>query len=157
MKKLWVLGLALALGGTAVVVAATVPALAQKVATTPDSFVEKKNSPARGNKTCTIRQKHGGGTNIQIRVYPNGTVGIGVREDMYPGTSTFFLINGKRYSGSQAYYVSLDSAAITALQRQSPIDYSWNDWPYKTEHNQKTIVARFSELFSDCKTFYSSR
>jgi hypothetical protein len=95
-------------------------------------YVELHHSPAKGEYTCTIRQHPKG---LSLRVNQNGTVGITVRHETYPGTRIYFLIDGRRYSGPEGTFVPLDQHAIEALKRGAVVDYAWQAWPSNREHN----------------------
>lgn len=137
------------------------------------SFAEKKNSEARGTKSCHVKQwqsaylarkridtvtrtvSHYSSdmSDVFVRVYANGRVGIAVTEDTYPGTNAYFLIAGKRYSADGDSYASLDSHALDALKRDEVIKFSWTNWPYRNEVNREDVLAGFKQAYDDCLGF----
>lgn len=137
------------------------------------SFAEKQESEARGKKSCHVKQYQSAYlaskridqvnktvshyatdmSDVFVRVYKNGSAGIAVTEDTYPGTNAYFLIGGKRYSDDGDNYASLDSRAIEALKRDEVIKFSWTNWPYRNEVNREDVLAGFRNSYDQCVDF----
>jgi hypothetical protein len=141
------------------------------------SSADMETSEARGTKTCHVKQYTSAYlakqrinvttrtvshyatdmSDVFVRVYKNGSAGIAVSEDTYPGTNAFFLIDGKRYVADGDSYASLDKQGIDALKKDSIIKFSWTNWPYRNEVNREDIIAGFEKSYNDCVNFLNSR
>lgn len=144
------------------------------LATASESRVEaeKRTSKARGARDCLIRQHtsaykarkyaetdkmRNSGTlmiasnsHIQVKVWPDGRVAASIREDTYPGTSQYFLIDGHRFSGDARQWVPISAAGLAALKQDKVIHASWRNWPYRTEINEEDVLQGFATAYADC-------
>lgn len=141
------------------------------------STAEMETSEARGTKSCHIKQytsahlakkridpathtvSHYASdmSDVFVRVYKNGTVGIAVSEDTYPGTNAYFLIDGKRYIADGDNYAPLDHKATEALKKDAIIKFSWTNWPYRNEINKDDIIAGFEKSYRQCVDFLNGK
>jgi hypothetical protein len=130
----------------------------------PTAFAEKVESPARGTRTCRVKQytshfrkREGlglGDTALGVQVIvQKGQSYIGLAEDIYPGSTVYFLIDGHRYSGRAGRGIPLDSTGLAALKKDPVIDVSWRNWPYGHEANSKEVLEGFSKAYADCLSF----
>jgi hypothetical protein len=143
-----------------------------------DASAVMKESPAKGEKTCVIkqytseylkRQADAASTAAGIKVYvptsshiafqvlSSGRVGIAVSEDTFPGSTQYFMIDGKRFSARSGRVAELDSAAIAALKQDKLIDFTYVDWPYRSEISRKDIFTRFAKAYDECLAFLAGR
>lgn len=140
------------------------------------AHAEKQASEARGTKDCHIKQytsaylvkermrlKSTTGYSIGsemsdlfIRVYKNGSVGLAVTDDTYPGTNAYFLIDGRRYVADGDHYASIDAHGLSALKNDAVIKFSWTDWPYRSEKNREDVFAGFANAYDTCIAFLRS-
>lgn len=74
-------------------------------------------------------------------------------EDTYRGTNAYFLIDGHRYRGDGDEYTMLDSRALAALKKGALITFSWIDWPYRSEIENKDVLAGFEVSYNECAAF----
>ena len=137
------------------------------------AFADKKESAAKGIKTCFIKQYTSAykakqlwplrdnpytyvysskSSNIHFRVERGGSVGVAVGESAYPGMKSFFLIGSGRYSADGDHYADV-SGALPALKQDVEIKYAWHNWPHRTEINETDVFAGFSEAYSNCLKF----
>lgn len=141
------------------------------------STAEMETSEARGTKTCHIRQYTSAHlakkridtttktvryyasdmSDVFVRVYRDGSAGIAVTDDTYPGTNAYFLIDGKRYVADGDNYASLDRKAIDALRADPIIKFSWTNWPYRNEVNKDDAIAGFSKSYQQCVDFLNGK
>jgi len=82
------------------------------------------------------------------RVYQDGTVGLAVNEDTYPGTNAYFLVDGKRYSGDGDGYVKVPAAAAGGL-----VQYTYTNWPYRNEVNREDVLGGWDAAYAECVAF----
>jgi hypothetical protein len=134
------------------------------------AFADKKESAAKGTKTCFIKQYTSAykakqlwplrdnpytyvysskSSNIHFRVERGGGLGVAVSESTYPGMKSFFLIGSRRYSAEGDHYADVTDA-IPALKQDVEIKYAWHDWPHRSESNQTDVFAGFSDAYSNC-------
>ncbi|MBB3944705.1 hypothetical protein GGQ73_000630 [Rhizobium skierniewicense] len=141
------------------------------------STAEMETSEARGTKTCHVKQYTSAhlakkridpatqkvssyGTDMSdvfVRIYKDGSAGIAVTEDTYPGTNAYFLIEGKRYVADGDNYASLDRKAIDALKKDPVIKFSWTNWPYRNEVDKDDVIAGFSKSYQQCVDFLNGK
>lgn len=134
---------------------------------------DKTTSEARGTKTCIIRQYRsaylarkkieeahsygmtGGITmsNIHARVFKDGSVGLAVSKNTYPGTASFFMIDGRRYTADGDSYAMIGRDSIESLKRDAVIKFSWTTWPYRNEANAEDAFGGFSTAYDECIAF----
>jgi hypothetical protein len=87
---------------------------------------------------------------VQVNVLSSGAVQISVREDTYPGSTVYFLIDEKRYSGRADLWLKIDAHALAALKAEKKIDTVWTKWPYRREINDADVLAGFTKSYEDC-------
>lgn len=152
----------------AAIIALASPLLAQA------AEVQKSSPPAKGTKSCVIsqwespflkerheRDRRSSGvpfyartsSEIKFSVLKGGSLTVSVVADAYPGTKIYFLIGGKRYSGSQRFQLPLDKAALASLRRDEKINFTYTSWPYRTEMNREDIFSGFSRAYDECRSF----
>lgn len=127
----------------------------------------KQDNEAKGTKTCYVSQlesqhqddmdKAAGITlpvsNFSIliaNVSRDGSVGLAISEDTYPGRDTYFLVDGKRYSGDGDHYVTVPTAP---LLNDAVVKYTYNDWPYGADHSNEDVLAGFKAAYDECMAF----
>lgn len=135
----------------------------------PAAFADKDSSPAKGTKTCHVRQYtsahleqlraaeearfNGMSTvpytsDIFAKVWPDGSVGLAVNEDVYPGTDAYFLVGGKRYSGDGDGYVKVPAADAGGL-----VQYTYTNWPYRNEVSREDQFGDWDAAYAECLAF----
>lgn len=154
-KTLLIIAAALSLTGCA-----SVAAPATTSADLGGSYTLKKDNPAKGTKTCTVNQitsnylkanGDGYGSSILFAdVNRDGSIGLAVTEDTYPGTKAYFLVDGHRYSGDGENYVTVPAAAMIA---ESVVSYTYTDWPYGGDHSGEDVLGKFKAAYDDCLAF----
>lgn len=138
------------------------------------AFADKRDAPAKGTKTCRVMQFESAARKaeaeqinsrlthkiaypspsiVTVRVNRDGSIAFGLREDTYPGSKSYFMIAGKRFSGTAPYYVPVDSHALAALRRDQRIDFTWTNWPYRSEISSHDVIENFSAAYDDCLKF----
>lgn len=139
---------------------------------------EPRSSPAKGDHRCVIKQhsseylvrehelaKAQTGVSfymqtmsyLAFKVLKSGAVLVSMKEDVYPGSNFYFMIDGKRYSGPASHYVQLDSFALSALKQDRLIDFTYTNWPYRNEISRKDIFSGFSQAYEECLTFLGGK
>ena len=134
----------------------------------PVAYADKESSPAKGTKTCHVRQlesahldqlrageqaKFGMSTQPYIselfaKVWPDGSVGLAVNEDTYPGTDAYFLVGGKRYSGDGDGYVKVPASAAGGV-----VQYTYTSWPYRSEISREDAFGGWEAAYQECLAF----
>jgi hypothetical protein len=148
------------------------------VAQADGAFADKKELAAKGERQCRIAQftspyldaEHRAAeakagvpfymqtmSYLKFRVLKSGAIMVAMSEDIYPGSTFYFLIDGKRYSGPAKYYLQLDARALAALKQDKLFDFTYTNWPYRNEINRKDIFTGFSRAYDDCLAFLSGR
>jgi hypothetical protein len=128
------------------------------------SWVDKRTSPAKGTKTCTISQisqskyleEHGYSNSLslpKVLVAKNGTISMGLREDKYPGSKVYFLLGKHRYVGNAGFYVPINSAGLQALKNGEVIQFTFTNWPYRGEINGADVLEDFDTAYQECVSF----
>ncbi len=128
------------------------------------SWADKRTSPAKGTKTCTVSlisqskylEAHGYPNSrslSKVLVSKNGSISMGLSEDKYPGSKVYFLIGKHRYVGDGGYYVSVDSAGLQALRNGEVIQFTYTNWPYRAEINGADVLEDFETAYQDCVSF----
>lgn len=132
------------------------------------AFADKESSPAKGTKTCHVRQygsahlnslrkaeeaKFGMSTvprmsDLFARVWADGRVGLAVSEDTYPGTHAYFLAGGKRYSGDGEGYTTVPATAAEGL-----VQFTYTSWPYRNEISREDVLGGFRAAYAECLAF----
>lgn len=136
------------------------------------------SSPAKGETKCVIKQHRSEYLTTQheiakmragipfymqtmsylnFRVLKSGALLVGMNEDTYPGSTFYFMINGKRYSGRASYYIQLDTAALSALRKDELIDFTYTHWPNRNEISRKDIFSGFSIAYDECLLAFGKR
>lgn len=132
------------------------------------AFADKQSSPAKGTKTCHVRQytsahleslraaenaKYGMSTipytsDLFARVWADGKVGLAVSEDTYPGSKAYFLAGGKRYSGDGDGYVTVPAKAAGEL-----VQFTYTSWPYGSEISREDQLGGWDAAYAECLAF----
>lgn len=157
--------------GIKAAVAAAIVAMAIPNAASAKASANVTSSPAKGETKCLIKQltseyltkeheaaKAKAGISfymqtmsyLTFRVQKSGAVLVAMNEDIYPGSTFYFMIDGKRYSGRAGYYVQLDSPALNALRQDKLIDFTYTHWPYRNEISRKDVFSGFSAAYDEC-------
>lgn len=123
--------------------------LAAAPAWADQAYAKKRNSEARGAKSCTVR----GFIAFVVKVNRNGSAAVTITKDKFPGSWQYFLIGGKRYSGPSDRWVGLDTHALNALKGDAAVKYSYQNWPYRTEGNGEDILSGFKAAYDECIAF----
>jgi hypothetical protein len=133
-----------------------------------------RSSPAKGTKDCVIGQytsehlekqhkdavaKAGvqfymkTSSYLKFSVQKSGSVNVSIAEDTYPGSKFYFMIDGKRYSGEARYQLPLDATALAALKAEKLIQFTYTDWPHRTEISRDDVFSGFSKAYDECRQF----
>jgi hypothetical protein len=133
-----------------------------------------RSSPAKGTKDCVIAQstsehltkRHEDAvakarvhfymqtsSYLKFSVQKSGSVNVSIAEDTYPGSKFYFMIDGKRYSGEARYQLPLDAAALAALKADKLIQFTYTDWPHRTEISRDDIFSEFTKAYDECRKF----
>jgi hypothetical protein len=139
------------------------------------SEARPRTAPAKGTKECLIAQveseflsaKHEedvrkSGVNfyaqtmsyLKFRVLPSGSITVSIAEDTYPGSSFYFMIAGKRYSGQSQYQLPLDGNALAALRQDKLIDFTYTMWPDRHEVSRQDVFSDFGKAYDECRSFF---
>lgn len=137
------------------------------------AFAEKQTSPAKGTRTCRIKQYTSAHkakahweqartseynfysspmSNVHFRIERSGNVGVAVGESTFPGLKSFFLIEGARFSADGDHYADV-TAAVPSLRKDAVIKYAWHKWPYRNEINEEDAFAGFADAYEECLKF----
>ena len=128
-----------------------------------------RESPAKGEKSCLIKQytseylerwaaeqraKARGlhfyvktSSYLTFKVMRSGTLGITVNEDTYPGSTQYFMIDGRRFSSRASHWAEIDSVALAALKVDKLIDFTYVDWPHRSEISRKDVFSGFAKAY----------
>lgn len=142
------------------------------------AFADTKELPAKGERQCRVAQltspfleaehlaanaKAGiafymqTSSYVKFRVLLSGALLVAMSEQTYPGSKFYFMIDGKRYSGPSASYLQLDPHAVAALKSEKPFDFTYTDWPDRTEISRKDVFAGFSKALDECLVFLGGK
>lgn len=164
--------------GTKATLAAVISLLVGNSSANASAFAETKSSTAKGEKTCLIKQltseylekeaaeaKARAGISFYVKtssyltfkVQKSGTAMIAVNEDTFPGSTVYFMIDGKRFSSPSGLYAQLNAPALAALRQDKLIDFTYTGWPDRHEISRKDVFRGFTKAFDDCLTFLGGK
>jgi hypothetical protein len=143
-----------------------------------EASAQTKTSPAKGEKSCLIKQynseyleryaaeqKAKAGISFYIKttsyiafnVLRTGAVAITMSEDTYPGSTEYFMIEGRRYSTRSGSWAALDPAALAALKQDKLIDFTYALWPERNEVSRKDVFSGFTKAYDECIAFLTGK
>lgn len=100
---------------------------------------------AKGTRQCSITNFSG----IAVESESGTPWRIVVTKDIYPGTRVFFLVAGKRYSGTEPG-IRLTAEMLAALRAEASIEANYTDWPYRSDQGITTTLAGFATDYDRC-------
>lgn len=137
-----------------------------------------KDSPAKGEKSCSIGQltseflerQHDDAvakagvhfymktsSYLRFSVSRSGAITVSIAEDTFPGSKFYFLIDGKRYAGEAHYQLPLDQKALSALKQDKQIDFTYTGWPDRNEMSRQDIFSGFTKAYDECLAFLGGK
>ncbi|MCP1765550.1 hypothetical protein [Bradyrhizobium japonicum] len=141
------------------------------------SEARPRTAPAKGTRECLIAQvqseflsaKHEDDVRragvpfyaktmsyLKFRVLPSGAITVSIAEDTYPGSTFYFMVAGKRYSGQSQYQLPLDGNALAALKQDKLIDFTYTTWPHRNEVSRQDIFSGFAKAYDECRAFFGN-